>query len=299
MAKLQRNLHNLTEVGPIQRLLEHELLEAFADQAEASLVARWLLEDRLQLSHAQLLAYPELPVSESHKAQLQEDLAALRQGWPPQYVIGHVHFLDHTLMVKPGVFIPRPETEELAHRLIKQQNFPSGPILDIGAGTGCLAISLSGAFPHLAVLALEASDEAQAVLEANITRNQVGVRPFTGSILHLESLPEELKQPYGLMVSNPPYVTQMEKNAMANRVTAYEPHQALFVPDDDPLLFYRAIAELASVYLCKGGLLAMEVNAAYAQQVATLLQDHQMEAVTVLTDLQGAARYVWAWRSTT
>lgn len=292
-------MDNLTRLDAIHRFLEQQLARAFNDDGEASVVARWLLEERLGLTHAQLLASPELVVPADQKVQLARDLTALQAGQPPQYVIGQVQFLNNTLTVKPGVFIPRPETEELAYQLTQQSGKLSGAILDIGAGSGCLAIALASAFPEVPVQALENSDHALPVLRANIAQNKVAVQAIEGSILEPEALPAALKPAFALIVSNPPYVTQHEQEQMAKRVTGHEPEEALFVPDADPLKYYRALAHFAAAYLCKNGQLAMEVNAAYAQQVVRLLQQRGFSSVSVVQDLQGNDRFVYAFQPNT
>lgn len=289
-------MDNLTQLDAIHRFLEQQLAAAFYDQGEAPIIARWLLEERLDLTHAQLLAYPELVVSADQRAQLKQDLTALQAGQPPQYVIGSVQFLNNKLTIEHGVFIPRPETEELAHQLTHQGGKPSGPVLDIGAGSGCLAIALASAFPEVPVQALENSERALPALRANIAQNNTSVQVIAGSILKPGALPVSLEPTFALIVSNPPYVTQQEQKQMAERITGHEPAEALYVPDADPLKYYRAIAHFAAAYLCGNGQLALEVNAAYAQQVASLLQQQGFADVSVMPDLQGADRFVYAFQ---
>jgi release factor glutamine methyltransferase len=286
-------LPSFKRIQDLQQHLADELTATYQDANEAAIVGRWLLEYRLKLTPAQILAYPDQTVTADQWEALQKDLKALKANWPPQYVIGEVDFLGYRLAVGPGVFIPRPETEELAHRLTKGSK-PVGPVLDIGAGTGCLAISLAGAFPDLPIFALEASEDARQFLEQNIANCQVQVQVVKGDILNSDHL--HFDQSFGLIVSNPPYVTHQEAASMDSRVTAHEPHKAFFVPDADPLLYYRAIANFASAYLCEDGQLTFEVNANYADDVASLLNGMEFTAVTVKKDLPGASRFVEAFK---
>lgn len=285
-------LPSLKRIQDLQRFLEEELTATYQDHREAAMVGRWLLAYRLQLTPAQILAYPDHPVSSAQKEALEHDLKALKANWPPQYVIGEVDFLGLRLAVGPGVFIPRPETEELAHELTNGSK-PVGPVLDIGAGTGCLAIALAGAFPELPIFALEASEDAQRFLKQNIASCGVQVAVVNGNILKHEQLPY-FDHTFGLIVSNPPYVTAKEAASMEKRITDHEPREAFCVPDNDPLLYYRAIASFASTYLCKDGRLIFEINASYGHEVASLLQVMTFTDVTVKTDLQRASRFVEA-----
>ena len=274
--------------------LESQLNQAYQDQSETQTVVSWLLEHRLQLTKAQMLAYPDSLVTPERVQNLETDLEALKTGKPPQYVIGEVPFLNLSLAVGPGVFIPRPETEALAHQLTQAAK-PPGPILDVGGGTGCLAISLAASFPDVPVYALEASVDAMPYLNTNIRNNKVRVTAIHGSIFEVSKRCEWLPESFGLIVSNPPYVKQQESREMAERITAHEPPEALFVPDSDSLLYYRAVARFANTYLCKNGQLAFEVNANHARELADWLRNAvSFSEVTLQADLQGALRYVKA-----
>ncbi len=281
-------------IQDLQHHLEEELTAIYQDAKEAAMVGRWLLEYRLKLTPAQILAYPDRAVTTYQKELLQDDLKALKANWPPQYVIGEVDFLGYHLAVGPGVFIPRPETEELAHQLTKGPK-PVGPVLDIGSGTGCLAIALASVFQDLPIFALEASQDAERFLKQNIASHRLQVQVVYGNILKPDQLPH-FDHTFGLIVSNPPYVTAKEAAGMEKRITEHEPLEAFCVPDTDPLLYYRTIASFASTYLCKNGQLAFEVNANYAHDVASLLNGIGLKDVTVEKDLQGVARFVTGFR---
>lgn len=285
-----------TRLDYLQQKLKRALVDAYNNHDEAELIVRWLLEDRLQLTASQLLAYPDFLVNQEQVDQLFGDLEALKAGWPPQYVIGWVAFLGHPLKVAPGVFIPRPETEELANQIIRQHGFPDGPILDVGAGTGCLAISLAKAFQNQQVMALESSATALRILQKNVEENAANVKVVQGDFLTPAYLSSAINQFYALIVSNPPYVTEQEKAGMAERVKTFEPQEALFVDDEDPLIFYRRLGQFASHYLCIGGKLAVEVNAAYAQMVATLFEQANLTGVSIEIDIQGTERFVYAFQ---
>lgn len=225
-------------------------------------------------------------------ARVKKIVSRLRKHEPIQYVLGHTLFYGLTLKVTPSVLIPRPETEELVDWIISErQESPSG-FLDIGTGSGCIALALQKAFPAATGEGCDISENALAVARENGRSNNLGVTFFKADILNSNTYPHW--NSYDLIVSNPPYVTQMEKSAMQSRVTDHEPGTALFVPDEDPLLFYRHIADFAIHHLNKKGNLFFEINQQFGTQVVTLLRDLGYTSVELRNDLQGVPRMIKA-----
>jgi release factor glutamine methyltransferase len=229
----------------------------------------------------------KIEVPAQKQAELQQAIARLLQHEPLQYVLGVANFRGHDFAVTPAVLIPRPETEELVQRIIDRhrQQQPLR-ILDVCTGSGCIALSLARELPQAQLWATDISPEALAVAEEN--RQQLGVEAH---LLQADALQDPFPlTEVDLVVSNPPYVRQSEAQHMQPNVLDWEPHLALFVPDQEPLLFYRAITEQARQALTKGGWLYFEINEAYGEEVAALMRESGFEQVQVVPDMQGKLR---------
>ncbi len=210
---------------------------------------------------------------------------------PLQYILGETFFSGLKIRVTPAVLIPRPETEELVG-LISDHNLPDGSrLLDIGTGSGCIALALKKRFPETTVSACDISPDALAIARENSLINQLDVDFFQADILSWNSRKWPL---FDVIVSNPPYVTVSEKKQMQRNVLDFEPPTALFVADNNPLLYYRAIAAFASEYLKKGGFLFFEINEKFGPETANLLRVQGFAEVHLKTDLQGKNRMVVA-----
>lgn len=222
----------------------------------------------------------------------------LEAGEPVQQVVGFAWFVGRRFSVSPDVLTPRPETEELVALAI--DSHPTGAVLDAGTGSGCIAVSIALGCPEAQVTACDISPAALALARRNAEHLQATVRFAEADILKSIPLAEDEEgtpMPYSLIVSNPPYICQHERATMERNVLNYEPHQALFVPDDDPLRFYRALAHHArSGALKAGGLLMVECNRAYAHQVAQLFTDCGLLQAEVKLDQFDAPRFVTATR---
>ena len=229
-----------------------------------------LFEHFLGWSMAHFLISKNRTINQSDLLKFNFAIKDLRHGKPIQYIIGSTEFCDLTLSVSPHTLIPRPETAELVY-LIAENAKEHSPqhILDLCTGSGCIAIALAKALPSAKVFATDISAEALAVAKKNAECNHANVSFFVADILKEENPAGES---YDIIVSNPPYVRIMEKAMMHRNVLDYEPHLALFVPDDDPLLFYRHIAEFATKHQQTGGKLYLEINEALANETAVLLQ---------------------------
>ncbi|MBD3749479.1 MAG: peptide chain release factor N(5)-glutamine methyltransferase [Sphingobacteriales bacterium] len=202
--------------------------------------------------------------------QFQDDVQQLKQKIPYQYVLGAAEFYGLTFKVNPSVLIPRPETEELVHLIIKEQKNTAIQILDIGTGSGCIPISLKKHLTKAHISAFDISEDALATAKNNAVLNQVAIDFFIADALNLNS---DLFQQYDVIVSNPPYIAEKESATMDEMVKNHEPHLALFVSNDAPLIFYDKIGDFALNHLKKEGVLYFELNQQLAQETAHLLQE--------------------------
>ena len=290
---------------------------------EAQAVVRMLLEELAGLSLADLYAGGIDRLDDAQRQQIERAMARLEVGEPIQYVLGRTSFCGRSFAVAPGVLIPRPETEELCRLIIDTHPRPlpkgggkglmadscdpvegceSLNILDIGTGSGCIAITLALEMPDAEVEAVDISPEALAIAEANAARLGAKVSFHQYDILSEDSPPLgsgwEWVAPstpkYDIIVSNPPYICERERADMERNVLDYEPHTALFVPDDDPLLFYRTIGQKALTMLAPGGILCFEINPLYCDQLIELLRSQGYGEVEAVSDSFGKRRFVTA-----
>ena len=317
-------------------------LASVYDMDEARAVVRLLLGERFGLSMADILCDKVTELSADDRTELEKMMRRLENGEPVQYVLGYATFCGRRFRVTPDVLIPRPETEELCQWLIsgvqefgssgvqdgeergtRNEDAPSPPrtptpsILDIGTGSGCIAVTLAAEWPEAQVSAWDISEKALKIARENAERNGANVdfeqvdilnpfniQPSTLNIQHptpntqhptpntQHSTPNTQHPTFNILISNPPYVCESEKAAMERNVLQHEPHLALFVPDDDPLRFYCAIAEFARHALKPNGWLFFEINPAYADDIVQMLQEMQFEQVTLKTDSFGKKRFL-------
>lgn len=267
--------------------MNRRLRAAIGDNREAQAVGRMILETAFGLSWADALCGGLKALSAADAERLETVVSRIEQGEPVQYAIGLAPFCGRLFEVTPAVLIPRPETEGLVAPL--PSPLPSS-ILDIGTGSGCIAITLALMHPEARVDAIDISEEALAVARRNASRLGAEVDFHQMDIL----APLSEVKGASLIVSNPPYICECEKADMAPHVLNHEPSQALFVPDDDPLLFYRAIAHFAQATLEPAGELYFEVNALYAEEVKKLLIAMGYRQVVVRKDAFGKPRFVKA-----
>ena len=231
------------------------------------------------------------PFTREQSEKVKSVVQRLKNHEPLQYILEEDFFFGLKLRVTPAVLIPRPETEELAD-LISKVELPAGSrILDIGTGSGCLALALKYHFPKANISACDISPDALAVAKENSLNNKLDVDFFQADILNWNNG----KWPFfDVIVSNPPYVTVSEKKQMQRNVLDFEPETALFVADNNPLLFYRKIAAFASEYLEKGGFLFFEINENFGPETVSMLRDQGYTEIQLKTDLQGKDRMVAA-----
>ena len=277
------------------------------DEGEAKAIARLAYEVRFGLTFTDLCLGKDTQLSADDQAQAAEICSRLLLQEPVQYVLGQAEFCGHTIMVNEHVLIPRPETEELCRWIIsngrQQTNTDSQEksavvrckrILDIGTGSGCIAVTLAAALPQAEVTAWDISAEALQVARENARRSGVPVTFQQVDMLNTHHVP--LATQWELIVSNPPYICYKERAMMESNVLDHEPHTALFVPDDDPLLFYRAIAEYGQKALKVGGWLYFEINPLYADELTDMFCAMSYHDIETKEDQYGKQRMIRAKR---
>lgn len=277
--------------------LVRQLLPIY-DRKEAQSIVFLLLAHQLRLKKTDILANKPIPPDVSPEA-LQADMDRLMRHEPIQYVIGETEFFGRLFRVTPTVLIPRPETEELVDWIRRRHRSALAPIrmLDIGTGSGCIAITLAKELPGARVTAWDISPEALSVAANNAAFHQAAVLFEEVDILNQASWTQV--PPFDCVVSNPPYVTRGEITQMRPNVTAYEPHLALFVEDASPLLFYENIARFCQDHLRPEGHCYVEVNEQYATEVRRLFERNGLDDAEIYRDLFDKPRFVRAARRKT
>lgn len=271
------------------------------DEREAKAVVRTLLEERFNLTLTDLYTDGLDRLTDEEKVRMETLIERLEAGEPVQYVVGKARFCGRDYMVAPGVLIPRPETEMLCKEVISAYNRPycalQPPeplrVLDIGTGSGCIAVTLALDLWNSTVTAWDISGDALIIARENAHRLQAHVNLELQDALN----PDETAlnaPPFDIIVSNPPYICDRESKDMAKHVLAHEPHTALFVPDDDPLLFYRSIARYGLSHLKPSGMLAFEINPIYAEETCKILEHMGYEQIEIKEDQYGKERIVIA-----
>lgn len=255
---------------------------------------RLIFEDLLSFSSTDLMLKGETVLSEGQLSRLNEITDRLKSHEPIQYIIGTTEFYGLTLMVKPGVLIPRPETEELVDWILKDDSVDKSKVLDIGTGSGCIALSLKSHCTDADVQAWDFSAQALEIAQDNGQQLHLDVQFLLQDVLKVQS--EQVEDRFSCIVSNPPYVRLLEKTMMEGNVLEHEPHSALFVDDHDPLIFYRTIAQLGLTLLKKGGTLFFEINEFLGEEMRILLVDLGYQEVICRKDLNGKDRMMKAIR---
>lgn len=261
-------------------------LSSINGEEEARSIAFILLEDLLKIDKTQIITGHEFFIHESLNDQLLNALDRLKHNEPIQYVLGKSHFYGHVFQVNREVLIPRQETEELVDWIIRGGHH-ANEILDIGTGSGCIAISLALGYQESLVNGWDNSETALQVASENAKAN--GANVTFRKVDVLSEIPPGI---YELIVSNPPYVLVSEMDKMNENVLAFEPGNALFVEDQDPLLFYRRIVEISPHILKAGGWLYFEINESFAEGVVTLMKNSGFKQIEVRKDLNGKERMI-------
>lgn len=268
-----------------------EQLSTFYLKEEIRSISLWITEFVTKCSATQLLAF-DVELTSEWKYQIDEIIEKLRKNYPIQYIIGEVEFCGLKFSVNENVLIPRTETAELVSWILQDKK--PNTILDIGTGSGCIAISLAKQLNSAEVFAFDISSAALEVATENAIKNNVKNIHFKKTNI-LEPYFDEEK--YDLIVSNPPYITQSEKRDMQKQVIDFEPHIALFVEDFEPLIFYEKIAIFAQNHLQKNGALFFEINRLFGKQIINLLQNLNFSEIELRKDSFGNDRMIKAiWK---
>lgn len=270
-------------------------LTSVYDEREAQAVARWVLDEAFGLSLTDICCGKVSQLSADDTRRLEAMTRRLEQAEPVQYVLGHAPFAGHSFEVSPAVLIPRPETEELVNWAVQSAKAMTAAkeqtslhILDIGTGSGCIAISVALALPQATVQAWDLSP--QALAQARSNAQHLGAQV---SFVQQDALqPPHHHACLDMVLSNPPYICQCEAEDMHRNVLAHEPHMALFVPNDDPLRFYRAITRYAVEALRPGGCVLFEINALYADATRQMMLDEGLSHIETRLDCFGKERFV-------
>ena len=266
-------------------------LNPFYDMGEINSFFYLLSEAYLHKTRLDIALNPNDALNAEHMVLFQKALEQLAEEYPIQYIIGETEFMGLPFEVNEQVLIPRPETEELIRWILHNENkAQTKSILDIGTGSGCIPIILANYFPNTKVSSIDISEKAIQVAKRNAIKNNVDINFLQYDILQIEVL-EDI---YDIIVSNPPYVRESEKSSMHNNVLKYEPEMALFVSDEDPLIFYQHIASLALNSLRIDGVLYFEINQYLGSVLCKLLEDIGFKNIELRKDMYGADRMIRA-----
>ena len=268
--------------------LWHRLTPVY-EAGEAKAIVRWVLDVRFGLTWADIICGKVTELSANHQTELKKIMVRLEKGEPVQYIIGVADFCGRQFKVAPGVLIPRPETAELCEAIISSRQSAGGDILDIGTGSGCIAITLALEMPEARVTAWDISDEALRIAEGNAKELEAKV-----NFQRQDALNISLTSKYDVIVSNPPYIEPKERDGMAKNVLDYEPELALFAPENNPIIFYQSIGDYAWKSLNPGGELYFELNPLTAESVGDYLCQLGFSEVTFRQDQFGKQRFLKA-----
>lgn len=263
------------------------------EQEEAGEIAFLLLEKYLKLSKTDLVINNEFELRDEQIPFFDKLINRINQFEPVQYILGEQWFRNFRFEVGPGVLIPRPETEEMISIVLKESHKIKGTkkVIDIGTGSGCIAVSLALELPNASVSAIDISEQALAIASRNAINNKAAVQFFRANILDPDLFHDEK---YDIIVSNPPYVKENEKQEMRKNVLDHEPELALFVPNDDPLLFYRKIADFGLLRLNSQGFIVVEINSYLGTETKGLFEEKGYTHVSLIKDFYEKDRFILA-----
>jgi release factor glutamine methyltransferase len=251
-----------------------------------------VVEHELRLTREDIISEKKIDLTGSQQKKLNEIIKRINAEEPIQYIVGEAHFFGRKFNVTPAVLIPRPETELLIEEALREINFTQpGHIVDIGSGSGCIAVTLAKELPHKKVTGIDVSHEAIKIARGNALQLDAPV-----DFQQVDVLKDFPFNNLEMIVSNPPYISHAERNDMKANVLKYEPHLALFVNDHDPLLFYRAIAKNGFAALLRNGKVVVEINERFGKQVGDIFKESGFKNVQIIKDLQNKDRIVIAFK---
>ena len=268
------------------QLIEKEL-DRLYPKTEIQGFIRLIFENVCQLNYTDLVLRKNKKINSLAKEKIKEIIERLKKFEPIQYILGETEFMGLKINVNSSVLIPRPETEELVNWIVELQNSNSPRILDVGTGSGCIALALKSHIQAANISAIDISVKALKVAKQNAFQNNLEVDFFYADILSWEDISWDN---FDVVVSNPPYIMELEKEKMHTNVLEFEPADALFVTDSDPLIFYRIIGEIAMKYLQNYGWLFFEINENLGDEMKKLLQDLGFKNIQIKKDINGKNR---------
>jgi len=280
-----------------------EQLRDYYPESEIKSFYYLIMESVCRLDKQSVLLGKDTQISPDEKRLIEKIIEDLKKFRPIQYILGETEFYGLSFKVNEQVLIPRPETEELVERVVDEYQAKGERrrvqgegcrVLDVGTGSGCIAVALAKFLPETEVYAIDISEKALEIASENARNNQVNMQFFRHDIF--EDWPEYLPEQWDIIVSNPPYVTQEEKETMAKNVLDYEPHQALFVPQENPLLFYERIADISQEHLKVNGRLYFETSAVHGKEAMEMLKEKGFGSVRLFRDMAGRDRVLTACR---
>lgn len=269
--------------------IKKELAELYPE-TEVQGFIRLIFESVCGLSFTEQILKKDEKLNLPEIQKIEAIIQRLKTHEPIQYIFGEIEFYGLNLNLTSSVLIPRPETEELVQWIIESNSFDSPRILDIGTGSGCIPLALKSKIKNASVSGVDISEDALEVAKQNASLNNLDVSFFQTDILDWENYKWNT---FDVIVSNPPYVRELEKQEMQTNVLEYEPENALFVSDEDPLIFYRRIAEFAQKYLVKDGKLFFEINEYLGKEMCNLLEHKDFVDIVVKKDMNGRDRMVY------
>ncbi|MBN2862427.1 MAG: peptide chain release factor N(5)-glutamine methyltransferase [Bacteroidales bacterium] len=279
---------NIQTIKDIKIYLAGELKGLFPDP-EISALTVIIIRTLLKTEKLHVMAFPETPVTKKQIHEIKAICKELKKGKPIQYILGETNFYNLTIRVNRDTLIPRTETEELVDLIIKENRNFIGNILDAGTGTGCIPIALAVNLPGSSVSGFDISEGAVITAKENARLNKARVKFFTADILNPDM---RLFTATDILVSNPPYITEAGKSQMAINVVDFEPHKALFVPDSDPLVFYKALIRLARTILNPGGRLYFEINEEMGDPMFSIFDSAGYSGIQIIKDINGKDRII-------
>lgn len=272
--------------------LERNLRKIYSE-GEAKAVTRLILE-HFGYPTALILREPSRQPGAEILTQIKEIVVEIHTGRPIQYVLGYTYFSDLKIEINKNVLIPRPETEEMVHRILQAHATPPAAIVDLGTGSGCIALALKQHYRGALVFGVDHQPGAIGVAKRNARNNQLEVNWIVGDINKRLKLPFSGK--IDLIVGNPPYIRESERSLIHTNVKEYEPPEALFVPDSDPLVFYRSIARIGQEMLSPGGTVWVEINEKLGKETASLFSTQGYHTVKIIRDIHEKERFISAIR---